>query len=156
MDEKESVLFKMRGLNNQIGCAIHRKGEREGMSAGEEFVRPLNHVQGFVMRYLYEKEGKSCPQKEIEERLRVARSTVAVMLTNMEERGLIVRTVSPTDSRKKIVSLSEVGIRSHEHFIYFNSEFEAVLLNGIPDEEVEAFLATIDKMKKNLDNIEKE
>jgi len=155
MDEKRSVLFEMRVLNNLIGCAIYKKGERDGAGA-EDIIRPLNHVQGFVIRYLYEKENKSCPQKEIEERLRVARSTVTTMLANMEERGLISRAVSKSDSRQKCVFLTAEGIKSHEHFMFFNLEFEDALMAGIPEEEVAAFIATIDKMKKNLDNIIKE
>jgi len=155
MKEKKSVLFEMRELNNLIGCAIYKKGERDGAGA-EDIIRPLNHVQGFVVSYLYNKENKSCPQKEIEEKLRVARSTVTTMLANMEERGLISRAVSKNDSRQKCVSLTAEGIKSHEHFMFFNAEFEAALMADIPGEEVGAFIATIYKMKKNLDNIIKE
>lgn len=151
MNEKRSVMFEMRELNNLIGCAIYRLGAMD--KAGEEIIRPLNHVQGFVIEYLYLKEGKGCSQKEIEKRLRVARSTVAVMLANMEERGLIERTVLKGDSRQKYVSLTEAGKRSHEHFTSLNMEFEEELVSDISPEEIEAFIATIDKMKKNLDNI---
>lgn len=151
MDTEKSVALEIRELNNLIRLSIAKMGRRQTENAN--IIWPLNHVQGFVISYLYDKENKTCPQKEIEEELKVARSTATTMLANMEERGLINRILNENDSRQKYVSLTAAGIESYRHFLHFADEFDKILMGGMTEEEVAGFLSVVGKLKKNLADI---
>lgn len=78
--------------------------------------RHLNELargEFFVLEYLSEREGAVNP-KELSRGMAVSTARVAALLRHMEEKGLIVRTPDPRDSRQVLVSMTETGLARFE------------------------------------------
>lgn len=58
---------------------------------------------------LYDRDGRS--QQELSDDLLVDKSSTASAVEKLESAGLIVRSVDPADRRRRVVSLTEAGLR---------------------------------------------
>ena len=65
-------------------------------------------VQTHVLMYLNQHGGR-VPQRELTEFMRAKPSTVNGILDRMEEKGLVLRTVSDTDARRRLITLTDKG-----------------------------------------------
>lgn len=83
----------------------------------------LTFSQAVAMVRLWQTDGGSMPQSELIEKLAVSRASGSLVLSELEAKGFITRSIDPTDARRQIVSLSDRGaeIQTEVH-----AEFEAV------------------------------
>lgn len=61
-----------------------------------------------------------CTQSDIQREFFIQRSTATVMIQRMEKKGLVKRTVSPTDARQRVVTLTAQAkplVSEIEHFM---------------------------------------
>ena len=72
------------------------------------------------------------------------------MLQIMEKNGLITRGSVPYDSRLKKITPTEKALELHRQISSEIDAIEAELSAGLSEEEIASFIATIEKIKKNL------
>ncbi|MDO4976572.1 MAG: MarR family transcriptional regulator [Eubacteriales bacterium] len=111
----------------------------------------LTPMQGWIMAYLYFHRDQVIYQKNLEAEFSIPKSTLATMLKQMAERGYIRRESGEYDTRLKRIYLSEEGEKIQKDFIRSFKSIDQYMCQGIPEEELEAFVATGLKMKSNLE-----
>lgn len=123
---------------------------RHTLSATRSYVDSLTGTHGWVIRYLYENKDNDIFQRDIEKTFGVRRSTITSMLQIMEKNGLITRGSVPYDSRLKKITPTEKALELHRRISDEIDAIEAELSAGLSEEEISAFISTIEKIKKNL------
>ena len=123
---------------------------RHTLSTTRSYVDSLTGTHGWVIRYLYENKDNDIFQRDIEKTFGVRRSTVTSMLQIMEKNGLITRGSVPYDSRLKKITPTEKALELHRRISDEIDAIEAELSAGLSEEEIAAFISTIEKIKKNL------
>lgn len=111
----------------------------------------LNPAQGRIVFELWKKDPLS--QTELAARTRLDKSTLALMLDRLEERGQVERTRDPADSRKRLVRATEANRALHAEYELASREMTRLFYKGIPETEIDAFEATLRKVLANLEGI---
>ena len=106
-------------------------------------------AQTHVLLYLQQHGGR-VPQHELAEFLRVKPSTVNGVLDRMEEKGLVRRSVSGRDARRRFITLTEKGEEQHALFQRCFLETEEAMVRGFSQEERETLCALLDRVIQNL------
>ena len=143
MEKKNALGYQIKSLERMI---YHR----HTLSATRSYVDSLTGTHGWVIRYLYENKDNDIFQRDIEKTFGVRRSTVTSMLQIMEKNGLITRGSVPYDSRLKKITPTEKALELHRRISDEIDAIEAELSAGLSEEEIASFIATIEKIKKNL------
>jgi DNA-binding MarR family transcriptional regulator len=99
---------------------------------------------------LYEEDGLT--QQELCERVRIDQSTMAHTLKRMQRDGLVVQTADPCDRRRSRYTLTERAHEIQPALTEGAGEANTRALNGIGQEEIEAFMRTLAHMIANLEN----
>jgi DNA-binding MarR family transcriptional regulator len=81
----------------------------------------------------------------------IDRSTLADMMSRMEERGLVVRTASATDARALSIELSQNGVAMLRSMDNHARAADAAVLDLLTKPKRRAFLATLAKLSKLAD-----
>lgn len=149
--KKNRVLYQLSVLEKMIG--------REFISSIKQKNKILYHAptptQMQLMHYFLEHKDEEIYQNDLENVLHLRRATVSGVLHTMERHGLIKRVTSKNDARiKQIIFTDEVKNIFDENRAKF-LELESAIESGISEEELNAFLNTIDKMQKNIINYNK-
>jgi len=100
-----------------------------------ELLQPLGLVsrEAEIILAVSRKPGRS--QDSIADDLLIDKSGVARCLSNMEERGLVVRTVSPSDRRVTLVNLSPAAETLVEPIREINRKWSDFVAAELPAEE---------------------
>ena len=106
-------------------------------------------AQTHVLLYLQQHGGR-VPQHELAEFLRVKPSTVNGVLDRMEEKGLVRRSVSGSDARRRLITLTEKGAEQQALFQQSFLDVEAAMVRGFTQEERETLCALLDRVIQNL------
>lgn len=140
--EKEHIGFEIRTLSNLLQRKINQ------MVADEEDTLTVHQV--WVLKFLVSRGEKETVQRDIEEKFSIRRSTASHMLTLMEHNGYIRRLPVPQDARMKRIVATEKGIEAHERMGDRLRRFEAMLREGMTDEELEEFLCMVRRFEQNI------
>ncbi len=108
-----------------------------------------------VIAYISHRGDLPVYQKELEEHLRIRRSSVTGLLQNMEKSELLVRTGAEKDARVKLVSLTEKGKALDEKLKSYIHGLESELMKGFTAEEKDAMRGFLLRMLENLDSVER-
>ena len=132
----------------KIDHIISRKIDSEVIKA---IGNNLSVSQAYVIDFIA-MEGKSREifQKDIEKEFDLKRSSVSLMLNNMEKNDLIKRVSVSEDARLKQIILTENSIKIHEKISAAIYSVENKLVEDLTPEEIKIFLGIIDKMRNNL------
>lgn len=106
-------------------------------------------AQTHVLLYLQQHGGR-VPQHELAEFLRVKPSTVNGVLDRMEEKGLVRRSVSGSDARRRLITLTEKGAEQQALFQQSFLDVEEAMVRGFTQEERETLCALLDRVIQNL------
>ena len=106
-------------------------------------------AQAHVLLYL-QQHGGQAPQHELKEYLRVKPSPVNGVLDRMEEKGLVLRTVSDTDARQRLITLTDKGRERQARFVESFLASEEAMVRGFSAEERETLLRLLDRIVENL------
>ncbi|WP_034548230.1 MarR family winged helix-turn-helix transcriptional regulator [Carnobacterium alterfunditum] len=135
--------MEIRKLTNFIHRNIEsRKIEDKGF--------PMTKMHAMILGYLNKFKDEEICQKDIEKKFSMRRSTTSKMLKNMEEKGLIERVSIERDARVKKLQLSKKGKSLVEEVSKEFQRIENLLSEGLTEEEIEQFFATLDKMQQNM------
>lgn len=146
MKDEINIGMHFKIISNQIKRVIDNKLNNN-----------ITNVQMFILKYIADNQGKKdIFQKDIETFLDIRRSTTTEILNVMERKDLIKRIDFQKDKRKKVLKLSSKGLSYINEFEEIVSKIEQNLLNNITKEEKEHFFYIINKIQKNIDNIQEE
>ena len=135
----KSILFEIKKFN--------------GLVTKELFTNECNNIsttQYLIINYLIKNKDKDIYQKDIEKALNLSRATTSGVLGTMEKNGLIKRVSSTIDTRTKVIEIEECANKCFNERKKKIKELEEEALKEISQEEIESFLLTLDKMKKNI------
>lgn len=144
MEKRKHVGFVMKKLDNEIHSRMTAMRVESG---GED----LTLMQCWIIRYLYERQEEDIFQKNIEADFSIARSTATGILQLMERKGYIQRISIERDARLKKVILTQKGIEQEETTRRNIQRMESMLIEGIPEEELDVFYRVIEKMRSNIE-----
>ena len=106
-------------------------------------------AQSHVLMYLH-RHGGQVPQRELTDFMRAKPSTVNGILDRMEEKGLVRRTVSGEDARRRLITLSDKGREQQARLAESFLANEEAMLRGFSAEERETLLRLLDRIIENL------
>ena len=134
-------------LLHLLGHAAHLSRERMVARLSGYDMTP---AQTHALVYLQQNGGQA-PQRELTNLLRVKPSTANGILDRMEEKGLIVRTVSGKDARQKIVSLTAKGLEKQSFFQKQVESGDEIGLRGFAPEERDLLRQFLNRIIQNLE-----
>lgn len=146
MNKENGLGYEIKTINNLIERKIISDSK---MSNNNNLITMM---QGKIMKYLFVNKENKIFQKDIEEELKLRRSTVSGILKTMEKNGLIFRMANNTDARKKQVILTEKSLLKGKEIKEKMIIFEKRLRKNITDEELNIFFQVTNKIKKNIEN----
>ena len=116
-----------------------------------EGIPGLTPVQDGVLHFILGRcREQDLFRKHVEEEFNLRRSTATELLKLMEKKGLIYREGVSYDARLKKIMPTDKGVMLEGQVLKDILEMERLVTKGIPEEELEAFLATGTKMMNNL------
>ncbi len=116
-------------------------------------VDEVTGTHGWALGYFYHNRDRDIYQKDFEAEFDIRRSTASNILALMEKNGLIVRESVPHDARLKKILLTEKAVNLHREIDTAIKKTEEGLAEGISQQELDAFFATADKIRKNIERM---
>ena len=144
MSHKETILFSVKTVDNLAKKVL----ERQAAASGQE----LTIMHAWIIGFLYNAK-EPVYQRDVEREFKINRATVSGMLTLMEQKGLIRRSSVSHDGRLKRIELTEHGRRQHEERMEHFLRLERTLEEAISPEELSAFFAMTDRLRKTLESL---
>lgn len=141
MSGKE-IGYEIRALNNTIRNRINK------IKASDATAAQTTRLQAWVVAFVFESE-REIYQKDIETEFEIKRSTASILLNTMEKNDLIRRTCVEHDARLKRITLTEKALNMHKSYLEIAKKLEKQLENGLSEEELNAFFATLEKISAN-------
>jgi len=112
----------------------------------------ITGLHGMMIGFLFfHREQGDLFQRDIETEFSIRRSTATGILQLMEKNELIIREAVSYDARLKKIILTPKAISLHEKITNEIMKTEMELAKGLTEEEIQNFLVTIGKMKKNIE-----
>jgi len=109
----------------------------------------ISPVQSRVLSYLCGAQSE-VTQRTLEQFLMVKPSTVNGIVSRLEEKGLITRTVSARDGRCRILQLTQAGRDANEQFKGVIAEVNAQMERGFTPEELSSLRSMLLRVAENL------
>ncbi|MGM0168111.1 hypothetical protein IGI39_003123 [Enterococcus sp. AZ135] len=140
MKEPETIGFEVRELSLMIARQIE-KASNDGHIRGP---------QGFALGFLVHNRDKEIYQKDLEERLSIRKPTASKLVDRMIKNGFLTTAPSQKDKRLKQLIVTEKAIQTTIEVEKQIDNVEKVLKQGISEEELTQFFATMKKFKQNI------
>ena len=147
-----SCMKKPELIGPLLGYCNHRAYQRMEQKLRRYGVTP---IQCRSLTYLHRQPGP-VTQKQLQQHLAVKPSTLNGIVDRLEEKGLVYRTVSATDGRCRILTLTEEGQRFHDDFQTVLHQVNERLERGFTQEEKAQFTAFLLRAGRNLTDEEEE
>lgn len=143
-----NIANELKSLDIEIGRRLF------SIAKLNELDQPPSPLQGKILKFLVENDGKEIYQKTLEERFKVSKATISEVIQTMENNKLIERVPTKKDARLKQIILTDISRQRVNEmdkcFKTLNNELE----KGLSEKEKEQFLVTLRKMKNNIkDNL---
>lgn len=134
-------------LGPLLGWTAHLARERMDVRMSHIGITP---AQTHVLVYLHRRGGQAS-QGEVVEHLRVRPPTANGILDRMEEKGLVIRSVSGSDARRRLITLTEKGEELQEQAHRAFLDAEEMLSRGLSPEERASLAALLQRVIFNLE-----
>lgn len=144
MFHKENDLgFEIRELSILLGRFIdHEATHRE--------VESLRGPQAWTLGFIKHKGSQPVYQKDIEEELSIRKPTASRLVDRMEKNGFVKRIASPEDKRLKQIIITAKAEENMKKIDGLIRSVETRIKKNLSPEEIQQFIATIHKIKKNV------
>lgn len=110
-------------------------------------------AQSHTLMYLSCRSGgREVSQRDLERELRLKPSTINGIVDRLEEKGYVVRRVSPADGRIRLVGLTEAGRSKVEDFQAAMEETELRFYADLSPQEQEQLRSLLARIIANLEN----
>lgn len=138
---------EIHALGPALGRCAHLARERLDSRLSQYDVTPAQtHV---ILRLA--RQGGVMPQCELTDFLKVRPSTANGILDRMVEKGLVTRSVSGSDARRRLITLTDKGRDQQALFQRGLQEAEAMMIRGLTPQEVQNFRSLLDRITQNLE-----
>ena len=107
-------------------------------------------LQDKITKYLIENNKREVYQKELEEVFEVRKATISGVLFTMEKNEVIKRVASENDARQKKIVLTKKSKKIYEEVKETFKKLDEEITKNISEEELNNFLSTIEKIRKNI------
>lgn len=144
--KNNSVLLEIKSLEKMIFRTFTKcdKNRNKNLS----FLPTPTQMQ--ILEYMFKHQDQEIYQKDLEKVLNLRRATVSGVLKTMEKNNLIERIIDSNDTRTKKIILNP---KTNDLFMEKKKEMEKleeVIVEGIDEEEIDAFLNVLNKIKLNV------
>ncbi len=129
----------------EVQQLLHRKYELKKEQQSEK----LTQVQVHVLMYIHRHDGQVF-QKDIEQHLKVRRSTASQILNVLERESYVERMRLDSDARMKEIVVTDKTLALIDSMERHMKETESMLRVNISDNDMETFFKVIDQIKENL------
>ncbi|WP_343101614.1 MarR family transcriptional regulator [Romboutsia sp. MSSM.1001216sp_RTP31141st1_G3_RTP31141_220114] len=134
---------------SKIHHIISRKMDASVISAIDD---NLTVSQAYVIDFISnEGKDKEIFQKDLEKAFDLKRSSISLMLNNMEKSDLIERVPVTEDARLKKIILTQKSIKLYEKISTAIDSIEDKLSENITPEEIKVFQSVLDKIRNSLE-----
>lgn len=110
----------------------------------------MTMAQFGVLLMLNQTENRELSLKELEQRLHVAQSTAAGLVSRLEQKGMVEGFADPADRRSKRVRMAEAGIACCDEADQNMKLAEENLLSGLTETERVIFHSLLQKVQKTM------
>ena len=144
MQHERYVGFEIKALSNLLRRRLWSSADHhppQGM---------LTEIEGVLIGYLCHNPDRELYQKDLERALCIRSSTASRLLTRLEAQGLIRRSMGVKDARMKRITPTPMAQALNAEAERRIAATEAALTRGLSAEEIDQFLATAEKLKRNL------
>lgn len=128
---------------------IHDRLEKQANNAMRE--NGLTMMQVSVLMTLQETEGKLLSMKELERCFGIAQSTVAGIVSRLEQKGFVEAGGDAEDKRIKLVHITPAGENCCAEAVVHKNLAEQKLLKGFSEEEKEVLGKLLAKAARNME-----
>ena len=112
--------------------------------------KDLTMMQISVLMELQEAEQKERSMKELERKFCVAQSTVAGIISRLEQKGFVEAFGDPSDKRIKLVHITPDGEACCREAAGYMAEAEQMLLHGFSEDEKAIFNQLLARAAENM------
>lgn len=141
--EEKYIGYQIRMLDRMIGKRVMKR-------ISETKIDGMTRLADWILEYLVTHEQDNIYQKDIERLFEIGKSTIAGSMKVLEKNGLIERKAVEGDARLKQICCTSNGKAHIQMIKESKQEFERQLVKGIPQDELNLFLATLQKMQNNM------
>ena len=147
--KEENIGAELRALNISLlrYLAKHKVRTNKEKSDYPDETRGL---QIWVIDYLIKHQDEDIFQRDLEKEFVMRRSTATNFVKKMEQAGLIRRKPVAYDARLKKIILTVKAFELQAGMMAKKKEFETLLRGDLSEAEIKQFIATIQKIKHNL------
>lgn len=145
--------IKKEGLANSISYIRYLYNGLLSKRLADNNMSELKTSYGSIIYALLKHE--TMTMKDLADSIKRDRSTLTVLIRNLEKKGYVTKTDNPDDARSKFVELTDKGKGREQAFIAISNELNERMWCGIDDEEAQVFLRCLGKITKNLIGQEK-
>lgn len=142
MQQERYVGFEIKSLSNLL--------RRRMWNSAEHPEGALTEIEGVLIGFLSHNQNREIYQKDLEAAFCIRSSTASRLLKRLEDQGLVARAMGTKDGRLKRITATEKAVALTRQAEERIAATEALLTRGISQEEITCFLATVDKLKRNL------
>ncbi len=153
--EEYSVFYNIKELEKNILKNLAKPIKDKDFNR-KIIYRPTPTQMRIVDYMLNNIDKKEIYQKDIEEALKLSKATVSDVINRMEKNGLIERNINPSDTRSRLIILSNEAKKQFEINKKRLQELEKKAQINITHEELEIFSNILNKMIQNLANEQEE
>lgn len=136
-------------LYHEIKVLSHLLRREFSVSEEKARVESFTSSGGSIIGFLAHSDG-DVYQKDVEAHFSIRRSTASKMLTALEEKGIIERVSVDHDARLKKIMLTDLGWNMHNYVSGAIDRINANATEGIDEQELYSFYATLEKIKYNI------
>jgi len=136
-----------RGLGPMLGRSAHLARERMDVRLSCYDITP---AQTHTLLYLHHHNGQAA-QCDVIRHLKVKPSTANGILDRMEEKELLERSVSEQDARRRMITLTEKGVKLQKQLHSAFEETEEVMMKDLSPEERDLLFSLLERVSRNLE-----
>ena len=107
--------------------------------------------QAYVIDFITDNSDRDVFQKDLEMEFDLKRSSVSLMLSNMEKHDLIKRVPVSEDARLKKIVLTEKAVEISKKISAAIDSVEGQLAESMDQDEINTFLNMLNKIRSNIE-----
>lgn len=114
----------------------------------------LTGIQNAVLSFITEEQqikNRDVYQRDVEKHFEIRRSTATAILQRLEKDGYLRRESVPGDARLKRIVLTEKAEQTQRILCEIIREFDAGIVAGFSEEEIETLVSLLGRIRKNLE-----
>lgn len=108
----------------------------------------LASSHGYILFLL--SQNKTLSMREISQKINRDKSTTTVLIKKLESLGYVKTTLSPLDSRSKLVQLTPLGIKYNDAISSISERLKTNFFKTLSDSEIKTLNETLDKISANF------